>query len=68
MTKTYSVLGMTCEGCANSVSKAIVAAAPPGAQVSVDLDAKQVSVEGFDDQAVIAQAVNDAGFEFAGAV
>jgi len=26
------------------------------------------NVEGFDDQAVIAQAVDDAGFEFAGAV
>ena len=67
MTATYSVLGMTCQGCANSVIKAIAAAAP-GAQTVVDLEAKQISVEGCDDQAVIAQAVDDAGFEFAGSV
>jgi copper chaperone len=58
---------MTCQGCATSVTNAIAAAAP-GAEVSVDLDAKQVSVEGCDDTAVIAQAIDDAGFEFAGAV
>lgn len=67
MSATYSVLGMTCQGCANSVTNAIAAAAP-GAEVSVDLEAKQVNVEGCDDQAIIAQAVDDAGFEFAGAV
>ncbi|NQU58196.1 MAG: heavy-metal-associated domain-containing protein [Rhodospirillales bacterium] len=65
MPATYSVLGMTCQGCANSVSNAITAAAP-GAEISVDLDEKQVTVTGCDDQAVIAQAVDDAGFEFAG--
>jgi len=67
MSKTYSVLGMTCQGCANSVTNAIAAVAP-GSEISVDLEAKQVSVEGCDDQAVIAQAVDDAGFEFAGSV
>ncbi len=67
MSATYSVLGMTCQGCANSVSKAIAAAAP-GAEINVDLEAKQVTVEGCDDQAVIAQAVEDAGFEFAGSL
>ena len=65
MSATYSVLGMTCQGCANSVTNAIKAAAP-GSDISVDLDAKQVIVEGCDDQSVIAQAVDDAGFEFAG--
>ncbi|MHA1599129.1 MAG: heavy-metal-associated domain-containing protein [Alphaproteobacteria bacterium] len=65
MSKKYNVNGMTCGGCANSVSNAIKAAAA-GAEVSVDLDAKQVSVEGFDDDQVIEQAVSDAGFEYAG--
>jgi len=67
MSATYSVLGMTCQGCASSVTNAISAAAP-GSEINVDLDAKQVTVTGCDDQAVIAQAVDDAGFEFAGPV
>ncbi len=65
MSATYSVLGMTCQGCANSVTNAIKAA-QPGAEVSIDLEAKQVTVEGCDDEAAIARAVDDAGFEFAG--
>ncbi len=65
MSATYSVLGMTCQGCANSVTNAIKAAAP-GSEITVDLEAKKVTVEGCDDQAVVAQAVDDAGFEFAG--
>jgi len=65
MTATYNVLGMTCGGCAKSVTNAIKAAAP-GSEITVDLEAKQVTVEGFDDAAIIAQAVEDAGFEFAG--
>ncbi len=67
MTTTYSVLGMTCQGCANSVANAIKAAAP-GSEITVDLDVKQVKVDGCNDQAIIAQAVDDAGFEFAGPV
>jgi len=65
MSGTYKVMGMTCGGCANSVTNAIKEAAA-GAEVSVDLDAKTVSVDGVDDDAVIAKAVTDAGFEFAG--
>lgn len=64
MSDTYSVLGMTCGGCAKSVTNAIVGAAP-GASVEVDLDAKAVTVEGANEDAV-KQAVEDAGFEFAG--
>ena len=64
MSDTYSVNGMSCGGCANSVTNAIQAAAP-GAEVSIDLDAKTVSVEGASEEAV-KQAVTDAGFEFAG--
>ncbi|MBC8267129.1 MAG: heavy-metal-associated domain-containing protein [Rhodospirillaceae bacterium] len=67
MSATYSVLGMTCQGCANSVTNAIKTAAPQS-EITVDLDAKQITVNGCDDQGVIAQAVDDAGFEFAGPV
>lgn len=66
MTTTYSVHGMTCGGCANSVTRAIQAA-KPGTEVSVDLDAKTVSVSGGIDEATVAKAVEDAGFEFKGA-
>lgn len=64
MTDTYAVNGMTCGGCANSVTKAIQAAVP-GANVEVDLDAKTVRVAGADAN-IVKQAVEDAGFEFAG--
>jgi copper chaperone len=62
---TYRVNGMTCQGCANAVSKAIKAAAP-AAEVKVDLGAKTVSVEGTVAAETIQAAVKDAGFEFAG--
>lgn len=64
MNETYSVLGMSCGGCAKSVTNAILDAAP-GARVEVDLDAKAITVEGAD-EAAVKQAVEDAGFEFAG--
>ena len=65
MGKTYNVNGMTCGGCANSVTNAIKTAAD-GVEVSVDLDAKTVTVEGAADEAVVSKAVADAGFEFGG--
>ena len=61
---TYKVNGMTCGGCAKSVSFAIESAAP-GATVNVDLGAKTVLVKGAD-MAAVKQAVEDAGFEFVG--
>ena len=64
MSGTYSVLGMSCGGCANSVTNAIKDAAP-GADVEVDLDAKSVTVSGAD-EATVREAVEGAGFEFAG--
>ncbi len=67
MARTYSVSGMSCDGCANSVTKAIQAA-QPGATVEVDLEAKEVTVEGTDDNDLIRQAVEKAGFEFGGLV
>jgi len=65
MNDTYTVIGMTCGGCAKSVTNAIQDA-EPGASVEVDLDAKSVTVDGAD-EATVKQAVEDAGFEFSGA-
>lgn len=65
MARVYRVLGMTCEGCAGAVSKAIQSALPR-ATVEVDLDAKTVTVERVDNDAAIGKAVESAGFEFAG--
>lgn len=64
MSETYTVLGMTCGGCAKSVTNAILDAAP-GAEVNVDLNAKAVTVKGATD-ITVKQAVEDAGFEFVG--
>jgi len=65
MSEQYKVLGMTCGGCAKSVTNAIQDAAP-GADVVVDLDGKSITVNGVDEPTV-KQAVEDAGFEFSGA-
>lgn len=67
MPATYKVSGMSCGGCANSVTNAIKALAAD-ANVTVDLEAKQITVDGLDDAAAIGQAVEDAGFEFGGVV
>lgn len=64
MSDIYKVNGMTCGGCAKSVTNAIVGAAP-GAEVDVKLDDKTVVVDGAN-EAAVKQAVEDAGFEFAG--
>ena len=66
MSDTYKVIGMTCGGCAKSVANAIVDAAP-GAEVAVNLDEKTVSVNGAG-EAAVKRAVEDAGFEFSGAL
>ena len=64
MSETYTVHGMTCGGCAKSVTNAIQTAAP-GSSVEVNLEAKTVTVAGATEDA-IKQAVADAGFEFMG--
>ncbi|CCQ74439.1 heavy-metal-associated domain-containing protein [Magnetospira sp. QH-2] len=61
----YLVNGMTCGGCASSVEKAIKELAADST-VTVDLEAKTVTVGGVDDAAVVQQAVENAGFEFNG--
>jgi len=64
MSHTYTVLGMTCGGCANAVTNAIKDAAS-GATIDVDLDAKTITVDGID-ETTVKQVVEDAGFEFKG--
>ena len=63
---TYRVTGMTCGGCARSDEPAIKAVAP-AATVSVDLAAKAVTVDGASAEQV-KKAVDEAGFDFEGAV
>lgn len=65
MSKTYKVEGMSCGGCSSSVEQAIKTAAP-GASVDVVLDGGLVTVAGVDDDALVQQAVEDAGFTYAG--
>ncbi|MHC4516689.1 MAG: heavy-metal-associated domain-containing protein [Planctomycetota bacterium] len=65
MTKRYKVDGMTCGGCAGSVTRAIMAV-EPNAKVEVDVQKGIVSVEGVDDDETVGQAVADAGFTFGG--
>ncbi|MDH3335799.1 MAG: heavy-metal-associated domain-containing protein [Rhodospirillaceae bacterium] len=64
MSGTYKVNGMTCGGCAKSVSAAIQSISPES-EVIVDLDGKTVFVNGASAD-LVRQAVEDAGFEFAG--
>jgi copper chaperone len=66
MSTTYLVKGMTCDGCVRAVTKAIERAVP-GASVEVDLDSGKVTVSDGADPSAIAEAVDDAGFDFAGA-
>jgi copper chaperone len=65
MAKKYRVLGLHCDGCADSVTKAIQATAPK-AMVKVDLGKRQITVDGVDDDAIIREAVGNAGFIYAG--
>ena len=66
MADAYKVDGMTCGGCARSVSNAITKAAPDVA-VTVDLATGTVLVDGGVPADVVRQAVEAAGFDFAGA-
>lgn len=65
MSQTYRVDGMSCGKCAASVEKSIKSSAPK-AEVKVDLEAKTVSVSGCDDEALLVNAIEDAGFTFVG--
>lgn len=66
MTQAFRVTGMTCDGCARAVTKAIKAQAP-ASDVSVNLAAGTVTVSGAVDVKAMAAAIEDAGFGFGGA-
>ena len=62
---TYRVTGMTCGGCARSMTSAIARVAP-GLQTTVSHADNTVAIQGEHDPAVVEKAVADAGFEFGG--
>lgn len=66
-TVSYRVDGMTCQGCARSVTNAITRLAP-AAKVAVDLEAHTVAVTGSVTAAQVEDAVDGAGFTFGGPV
>ena len=59
------VTGMTCGGCASSVTRAIAAVAPD-AVVKVDLPSGVVAIEGKAPKAAVVAAIEDAGYDVAG--
>jgi len=59
------VQGMTCDGCANAVRRSIGKVAP-SARVEIELKTGRVSVNGTEDAAAIARAIEGAGFKVAG--
>ena len=58
----FSVLGMTCGGCARAVTNA-VQRVDENAKVDVDLGAKRVSVQSSSDPKLVENAIEDAGYE-----
>ena len=58
----FSVLGMTCGGCARAVTNA-VQRVDENARVDVDLGAKRVSVQSSADPKLFEGAIEDAGYE-----
>ena len=65
MAIAYRVDGMTCDGCARAVERAVKAAAP-GCEVVVDRAAGRVSVGEDVSEPVLRAAIERAGFGFAG--
>ncbi len=64
MDTTYRVDGMTCGGCATSVTRAIHRRFPD-VEVQVDLDGKRVEVKGEHAPEEVEEAIRSAGFEIA---
>lgn len=65
--KSYDVRGMSCGGCAASVTRAIQAA-DDTAEIEVDLGRALVIVKGSLSEDDVRHAVERAGFEFGGVV
>ena len=65
MQATYEVQGMTCEGCARALTRAI-AVELPAVKTQVNVQSGTLTVQGEHDEAAVARAVDSAGFVFAG--
>jgi len=65
MSNTYIVEGMSCGHCSQAVTNALKSI-KDSAEITVDLDAKKVTISGIDDDAAIEEAIEDAGFDFKG--
>lgn len=61
----FLVQGMTCQGCVKSVTRALEAALPD-ARIKVELEGGKVDIDPAPDEALVRQAVEDAGFDYAG--
>ena len=59
------VSGMTCGGCAQSVQRAVIGAAP-GAKVSVDLKSGEVTINGAAARQAVVSAIEEAGYDVVG--
>lgn len=64
-TTIHLVEGMTCDGCARSVTRA-VQRLDPGASVAVDLDRGRVTVRGGTEAVAVGAAIDAAGFTWKG--
>jgi copper chaperone len=62
----YRVLGMTCAHCRRAVSES-VGALEEVSEVAVDLESGSLEVHGRVDERAVAAAVEEAGYELAGA-
>lgn len=65
MSKTYTVTGMTCGGCARSVENAIKALKPES-EITIDVSTARVTVANGPEDAAVKTAVEDAGFTYGG--
>jgi copper chaperone CopZ len=57
-----AVSGMTCHGCASSVTKSLERAAP-GSKIAVDLAGGSVEITGVVEEQVARQAIERAGYK-----
>ncbi|MCP5029720.1 MAG: heavy-metal-associated domain-containing protein [Actinomycetia bacterium] len=62
-TRTYSVPDISCDHCVSAIAGAVTPLAGV-ATVEVDIEAKQVTVDGGDDTAIRA-AIDEAGYDIA---
>ncbi len=63
---TYKVQGMSCGGCVGSLTRALNEALGDN-KIEVQLEGGLVHIEGTHDAKQVAQAIQGAGFDFAGA-